>query len=205
MSRNRKIFYFPGKKLQKLHMETEDLWRVSAEEGWQKSPVSPMEVLRLFDRLSLKEGFELVAYVFRSGLRGRGVVWAVPEGHFPEIRECERLDSAGTPRPKSAVSPSMVLDGDGSPESYIQASLFLREMEEFGALWDELEWGLHEIIDGVPEGYGIPEGVDPRPKVILEERPVTEFLTVQLLERRIYRHFDVFEGYSPAVQVDERV
>ncbi|AIY89299.1 hypothetical protein [Geoglobus acetivorans] len=185
-------------------MDAEDLWRVPAKNGWQKSPVSPMEVLRLFGRLKVREGFELIAYVFRDGLQGKGVVWAVPEGHFPEVGECAKLDEVGTPKPEKALLPSMVLDGDGTPESYIQASIFLREMDEFGALWHELRWGLHEIIDELPAGFHLPEMVDIRPRTVFEKNTVTEFFTLELLEKMIYRHSDTFDGYSLKNRIDEK-
>ncbi|MBE8540249.1 hypothetical protein ICJ57_09015 [Geoglobus acetivorans] len=198
------MFCFSARKLQKLHMDAEDLWRVPAKSGWQKSPVSPMDVLRLFSKLKIKRGYELIAYMFRKGLQGKGVVWAVPEGHFPEVEECMKLDEVGTPKPEKALPPSRVLDGDRSPESYIQASIFLREMDEFGALWYELKWGLHEIIDEVPEEFHLPETLDVRPRTVFENDTITEFFTLELLEKRIYRHSDTFEGYSLKNQIDEK-
>ncbi len=192
-----RIFKFSAKKLQKLHMEAENLWRVPAEDGWQKSPISPMEVLRLFKGIRIKDGFELIAYIYRSGLNGNGVVWAVPEGYFPEIEECERLDYfLHPPKPEKAIPPMHVIEGDGSPESYINASLFIREMWEFGALWHGLSWGLHEIIDRKPEGFTWYKKMDLRPKVIMGEKVRVEFFTLcEFIERAVYRHEDVFEGY----------
>jgi hypothetical protein len=38
------------------------------------------------------------------------------------------------------------IPGDGTPESYMEASLLMRELGEFGALWHGRSWGTHEII-----------------------------------------------------------
>ncbi len=199
MESSSRVFKFSANKLQQLHMKAEDLWRVPAKQGWQKSPVSPMDVLKLFKGIKIKDGFELIAYIFRKGLNGNGVVWAVPEGYFPEVDECERLDEfLNPPKPDNAISPMHVIEGDGSPESYIHTSIFIREMWEFGALWHGLSWGLHEIIDYEPEGFEWHEKVDLdlQPKVIMGEKIKVEFFTLcEFIERAVYRHEDIFEGY----------
>ncbi|MBO8180960.1 MAG: hypothetical protein H0Z19_10900 [Archaeoglobus sp.] len=69
-----------------------------------------MEIVKLFSKLRVKEGFELVAYVFRSDMGGNGVVWAVPEGCFPDVEECEKLDDAlGAPKPAAPSHRSALL------------------------------------------------------------------------------------------------
>ncbi|MBO8182605.1 MAG: hypothetical protein H0Z28_07410 [Archaeoglobus sp.] len=188
-------YYFSAEELNQLHIKAEDLWRVQAKQGWQRSPVSPMEILELFKGIRIKDGYTLRGYIYREGMSGFGVVWALPEAEFPEVERCERLDLFGTPRPKNAMHFMDVLEGDKTPQSYINASLFYREMLEFGAVWHGLSWGLHEIIERI-ERTDLWEAEDLRPKVILGERAIVEFYTLCGLYRwRIFKHRDVFIGY----------
>jgi len=167
------------------------------KKGWQKSPVSPMEIVRLFSKLRIKEGFELIAYIFRSDIGGNGAVWAVPEGCFPDVDECEKLhDAFGTPKPGCAISPFSVVEIDGTPESYIQKSIFVREILEFGAFWHGLSWSLHEIIDTKPPDLEWYEDVeDLSPKVVMGEKVRVEFYTLsEFIVRAVCKHEDVYEG-----------
>jgi predicted component of type VI protein secretion system len=45
------------------------------------------------------------------------------------------------PKPREALNVAEVLEGDGSPKSYLAVSLLLREIQEFRALWHGLVWG----------------------------------------------------------------
>jgi len=191
--------HFPAEELNQLHIRAEDLWRVPAMEGWQKSSVSPMEVLKLFDGIWIKKGYTLVAYVYREGMSGFGVVWAVAGDEFPEVEDCERLEFLGIPRPEGALHFTDVLDGDKSPRSFINASIFYREMLEFGATWHGLCWGLHEITEKSDLWDG-----DLKPRVVLGEKKIVEFYTICGLYRwRVFRHRDAFRDYriEPSVSL----
>lgn len=198
------IHHFSAEELNQLHIRAEDLWRVPARQGWQKSPVSPMEVLKLFKGIWIKKGYTLRGYVYREEMSGFGVVWALPESEFPGVEECERINTLGTPRPKNALHFMNVLEGDNTPHSYINASLFYREMLEFGAVWHGLSWGLHEIIERADllEGTELWEAEDLRPKVTLGERTIVEYYTLCGLYRwRIFKHKDLFTDYRIIPQV----
>jgi hypothetical protein len=45
------------------------------------------------------------------------------------------------------------IEGDGSHLSYLSASLFAREISEFGAMWHGCSWSGHEIVDKAPWEY----------------------------------------------------
>jgi hypothetical protein len=134
---------------------------IPRDNGWTKSPVDPMKILGAFPRLRLKPGLILRAYVLHDEGDGHGVVWAVPENlPFPEplSAEVEAAPALPTPygwppflwRPPSIPGclPDLMaaLCGDGSPESYLQASLFAREAGEFGAQWHGCDWSTHRIL-----------------------------------------------------------
>ena len=123
-------------------------------QGWSKCQVEPVEVLKVFSTLRLKKGFVLRAYQFREGDNGNAVVWAMPEGSpFPSPKECQKLKDGflESPHPPLALDDLMeVIECDGSDWSYLSASIFMREVNEFGALWHGCNWSTHEIIDKAP-------------------------------------------------------
>lgn len=194
-----KIYRFSASKLERMRKRIGDMQsEIKAVEGWQKSSLSPMKILGLFDKLRILEGYELVGYIFRRGGNGNGVVWAVPEGISAELSECEKLDDVlKTPKPRLAVNPEFVIEVDGSPESYLQKSILIRELYEFGALWHGASWSLHRIIGRKPKGFEWFEEVrDLSPKVIMGTKIIVEFYTVsKFIEKAVYRHEDVYDVF----------
>ena len=125
--------------------------------GWSKSKVEPAKILKVFSSLRLKKGYVLRAYQFKSGSSGNAVVWAMPEeSPFPSPKECQKLKDGflEPPCPPLALDDLMdVIEGDGSHWSYLSASIFAREIHEFGAMWHGCGWSTHEIIDKAPFDY----------------------------------------------------
>ena len=159
---------FPAKKIAELRQRIRKAARPPEDcpEGWSKSMVDPMTVLAVCKPLHIKEGFVLRAYQFREGGNGNGFVWAVPvDAEFPEPRECPRLQGVflEPPKPPAALDDFMdAIDGDGSPWSYICASVLARELAEFGALWHGCDWDTHTIL-----------GVNPWTRIAGKEEPAT--------------------------------
>jgi len=121
--------------------------------GWRKSPINPMELLSVFNRLSLKQPYVLRAYVFSEGENGNGIIWAMPKNaFFPEADECEKLEEyfLSPPKPDKAVQFENILIGNGRLWSYLEASLFIREAREFGAQWHGCSWSDVGILDQDP-------------------------------------------------------
>ena len=82
---------------------------------------------------------------------GRGIVWAMPENKpFPEPDECPMIKVGEfweLPKPPGALDKVMdAIEGDGSILSYLSASIFSREINEFGAFGHMNEWNNHWII-----------------------------------------------------------
>jgi hypothetical protein len=102
----------------------------------------------------MKPGFVLRAYQFREGDNGNGFIWAMPDSApFPHPEECPRLKGVflEPPKPPQALDQLMdAIDGDGSPWSYLSASLFACEAAEFGAMWHGCEWSVQSIIGADP-------------------------------------------------------
>jgi len=150
------IVTFPIEEVQRLRRLAEEARQVPREytEGWSKSDVDPMKLLFSFPSLRLKKGLVLRAYQFRSGDNGNGIVWAMPENlTLPEPDACSRLVGIflEPPRPPGALDNTMeAIEGDGSPWSYLSASLFAREVAEFGAMWHGCSWSTHIILGSDP-------------------------------------------------------
>jgi hypothetical protein len=153
---------FPIRKVNALRLWGVRASRVSMEgpDGWTQSDVDLMRLVRIYDSLRVKEGYTLRAYQFRTAGDGTAVVWAMPiEAEFPEPdaanwEDCESnaLDwLKECPRPPMALDGCMeAIEGDGTPWSYLCASLLGRELAEFGALWHGGWWSSHAIAGEDP-------------------------------------------------------
>lgn len=125
-----------------------------SEDGWTKSPIDPMQLLAVFRALRIRDGYILRAYQFHAGGNGNGLVWAMPiDAPFPEPGECPTGEGrfARQPTPDQALDEVMdAIEGNGTPWSYMSASLFAREVSEFGAMWHGCDWSTHTIIGADP-------------------------------------------------------
>ena len=145
---------FPIEKVQQLRRRVEQPRQVLEGQGWSKSKADPMKLLVAFSSLSLKKGFALRAYQFQERGNGNGIVWAMLENlAFPEPEECPKLKDRfrAPPKPPGALDDIMgAIEGDGSPWSYLSASLFAREIAEFGAMWHGCNWSTHMVLGNDP-------------------------------------------------------
>jgi len=195
-----------------------------APDGWSRSTSDPMKLLRVFKSLQMKPGFVLRAYQYSEGGNGNGFIWAMPESApFPYPEECSRLKDVflQPPKPPQALDQLMdAIDGDGSPWSYLSASLFDREAAEFGAMWHGCEWSEHDIIGADPwqsdfNPWGVFDSLDEwtwnesKPEtwepsfVETDDSLSVSFLTFSGLgTTAIYRHTNTFKSGSYAFNAE---
>ncbi len=199
-----KVEYFSAGYFRKLSEMADKIQEnLPSEDGWHVSPVSPMKIVDLFPSVWIREDFVLHAYVFRKGGNGSGIVYAIPEDEeFPEPDKCEFLnDVLRTPKPAGALDFRSVMDGDGSPLSYISASILTRELQEFGALWHGCRWKHHKIVGGRRKSWDefewLREIRNFRPRVISSESTAVEFFTyTEHTARSVWLNRDrYFSGY----------
>lgn len=126
-------------------------------DGWSLSPVDPSDVVRVFRWLRLKPGWKLCAYLYGSNGNGNGLVWAIPEDQpVPLPEDCERVGDGlfAAPRPPGALGDFMTaIKGNGSPQSYLFASILARELREFGAMWHGRSWDDVGVLSGAARGF----------------------------------------------------
>ncbi len=187
--------------------------RKGLPDGWRRSPVSPMQLLSVFRWLKLEPGFELRAYHYHSRGNANSVVYAMPaDSPIPPPEECVRDHGKflEPPVPPGGVAARSVIRASGSCWSYMQGSLFFRELMEFGARWHGCWWTSHVVIGARPEGSRW-AWVQPEPPCWLPEATVeadcatVTFFTVTRLEReKCVRHRDRYEhGMLVAMDRDE--
>ncbi|MCY4059283.1 MAG: hypothetical protein OXG44_14905 [Gammaproteobacteria bacterium] len=132
------------------------------------------DLLRVFDTLHLKAGFALRAFTYRAGGNGNGIIWAVPADVPPvAVDDCPRLEDTWLqpPQPPGAVPLMQAIDGDGSPWSYLSASILSREATEFGAIWHGRAWSDQTILSKPPRQADDPDAEDD-PRKLTGDAPV---------------------------------
>lgn len=221
---------FTAEQIKKLRAAADEAVALPEQlaEGWIKSPVDSARLLDVFKPLRLRKGFVLRAYLFTSGGNGNGVVWALPaDAEFPEPKDCPVLEGHlfKAPKPSDALDDVMeAIEGDGSAESYMMASLLRRQFAAFGARWHGAIWFAHAILDANPLAQPPAADADPlshphgngkwdwhdaqptdwRPQVKTEgDRVTVTFYTYCGHERqRLFRHTDTYRAgkYRPRVE-----
>ena len=125
----------------------------SPTDGWSASTYDTNTLMRVFETLWLKAGFALHAYVYLEGSNGNGIIWAVPaDAPLVAPDECPRLEDTWLqpPKPPGAVGLMQAIEGDGSPCSYLSASILCREAAEFWAVWHGCVWSDQAILSKPP-------------------------------------------------------
>lgn len=115
-----------------------------APKGWSICPVDPAILLPAFPRLFLLPRMRLQAYQYRWGRDGHALVYALPAG---QELPAPALESEEPPRPAGALSDVMgAIGGDASLESYLQASILGRELQEFCAMGHGRMWSFYAVL-----------------------------------------------------------
>lgn len=228
------IHYYTAEDLERLREGLHGIWLEALsihfdgliEEGWQLAPFDPSQLLSATPTLGLHAGYRLVAYLYRDGRHGNGVVWAIPaEDEALEPQECPQTDlprhswtldhapDLDPPRPPNALYDWMdALTGDGSADAYLSASLLARELAELGATGHGAYWDDFTILDEAPSGptwdwlSAAPQ--DWRPQVQFQPDFISvAFYTVNHMgTRRITRHHDRYaSGGTLRFDSDEQV
>ena len=234
---------FSVQKINKLRKLAEEARRLPPIKeipiGWSISKADPMKLLEVFKTLRIKDGFVLRAYQLRDGVNGFGHVYALPENApFPEPkkepdlkRKLELLWEGfgfGPSAPPDALENKMeIIELDGTPWSYMEASLLCRELYEFGGMWQGSFWETNIMLSTnplAPKNRSRADGpmfwptVDPKLWEWLEPKPrkwkprvCEEGDKVQVLfytysghcQQFIFKHFDVYQKGGGQLEFNE--
>lgn len=122
------------------------------EEGWSILPVDMQPLFASFSPLQVDPDYRLAAYILRNGRESESRVWALPEAEsLPSL-----IDRAAEPArpPRALPDPMQAIQGDGSPLSYLAASILARELVEFAAFGHARQWGSDAIlVTGAEAGW----------------------------------------------------
>jgi hypothetical protein len=225
---------FSAVKIKALRQEAANAAKLPEDtpQGWSKSRVDPGKLVEVFQPLRLRKGYALRAYQFREGGNGNGFVWAMPaDAEFPEPKDCSILEShlLKAPKPSEALDDAMeAIEGDGSPWSYLAASLLRRQFSEFGAMWHGSKWSLHAVLDADPrQAVASREDdspldrpttkpdewnwLEPAPQVwgprvrVEKDRVTVTFHTYCGLEKEsLYRHVDTYRPGKLRAKTEEK-
>ena len=136
------------------------------------APYDPAALFQFYPCLRLKKGFHIDSYFasdpgsYRRSSSGH--VYVIPDGRKLPMPKTEKLDfelwifliwgEAGSKKvtlPKWANDyVASFLEGDGSPLSFFQSSMFVRDLYELGASWHYLKWGVNIVLvssDQIPK------------------------------------------------------
>lgn len=141
--------------------------------GWFLAPYDPNQLINVFPCLHIKEGYHLGSYqgMDRHG-NGYARVLALPENKRlskwpPQKALNASFSSERNTKRKKKVIESVIgiffpsfrsfpkwsdrdienyIEGDGSPLSYFQASIYFRELYELGSIWHNVYWGHHKLV-----------------------------------------------------------
>jgi hypothetical protein len=118
------------------------------EPGWNVATFDANRLLAAVRHVRLKPGLALAAYQFCDGHNGNGRVVVIPTRRALPAPDFFDDDSNGTGKLPEWMSTDVArhLDGDGTPESYFEVSVLLRELGELGAAWHGCSWSAYRVL-----------------------------------------------------------
>ncbi len=198
------VFTFGG-------LSPEEIAAPQTRAHWSISTVNPAAALLKLPGLRLKPDWRLVSYLYRDGESRAGLVFALPAELATTAQLAESLGTSESfkqpPAPAGALADVMeAIDGDRSTVSFLVASIFDRELREFGANGHFRNWTHHRLIDSVPAQVKWqwqteqPKDLAPKTKVMPDGQALVEFFTCRVSGGvGIYRHVDQYPAaqYKP--------
>lgn len=178
------------------------------EQEWDVFPF-PADVLAPFPHLQWLPGWQMIAHTY-SATGGSGESYWIMPPDAPPWREQTQMwkgeRAIGSREIKEALS------GDRSPQSFLEASVLIRDMTGSGPGTDGGRWYSHDLV-GAPTDENwlwIQEEVfcrdDLQPNVVISRdgsATVTFFTVSRLNQVRLVRHRDCYHpgSYSPECEM----
>ncbi|MEO0532873.1 MAG: hypothetical protein AAF215_03285 [Cyanobacteria bacterium P01_A01_bin.123] len=195
----------------------DDVPAPNTEGRWFISTIDPAAVIAKLPGLFLKPETQLVTYLFRKGSLGTGITWALPE-HLSTTACLEQAITQAKgydipPHPEGAFESMMAaIDGDGSPTSFLAASILSRELQELGRTGKFTRWAHHRLINQIPPQRqwqwrtSPPKDFSPKVKTLPNQQVAVEFFTCRVTPPiGIFRHVDQYSPQQYQPQAADRV
>ncbi len=189
----------------------------NAEGRWFVSTIDPSEALVKLPGLWMRPGIRMVTYLRQDANGGMGATVALPgllsttEYLEEAIAQVTQADQA--PSPMGALPSLMAgVEGDGSLASFLSASIFAREVREFGRFGRYARWVHHRFVTAPPQQIAwqwrtkTPE--DFSPKVVLRQNNevVVEFYSCRVQKPiALFRHLDRYPPNSYTAENQDQV
>jgi len=196
----------------------EDKLPAPNKEGrWFISTVEPAEAVAKLPGLWTRPGIRLVTYLRQDIKGGIGATIAIP-GILSSTEQLELAIEKVTkdspnPTPEGSLNNLMeVLEGDGSLASFLAASIFMREIREFGRFGAYARWVHHRYVNAPPPKVTwqwrtkVPE--DFSPKVVLrpDGEVIVEFYSCRVQKPvALFRHLDCYAPNSYLAKNQDQV
>jgi hypothetical protein len=186
----------------------EDALPAPNREGrWYLSTKDPGDSLNRLPGLWLKAGIRLVTYLQCQADGGTGITWAMPEllSTTEYLEEAiEKASDNSPPHPVGALPNVMNgLEGDGSLSSFLAASIFLREIREFGRFGRQSRWIHHRFVAEVPGKVAwqwkakSPQDFSTKVVTLPDGQVVVEFFSCRVQRPiALFRHVDRYSSNS---------
>ena len=183
---------------------------IRAHDGNDQSCIAPYDangLLPVYLHLRMRAGYRLGAYQFG----GRGDAFCVPfvipeHQDIPDLTDFNFTDMRLHDLPGLVFDFMQYIEGDDSPESYFEASIFNRELHELGAMWHACNWSTHTLLTSarmIPPDHDRrwkkeqPGEWRPCVKIAPKHHTVTFYTHTGLHPERIELHTDVYtQGYT---------
>lgn len=188
----------------------------NVEGRWYISTVDPAEALFKLPGLWVRAGIRLVTYLQCQPDGGLGITWALPEllstTEHLEVA-ISKASSTQPPQPMGAL-PNVIeaIEGDGSLSSFLSASIFLRELKEFGRFGKHARWTHHRFVDAAPSQINWqwrtnpPQDFAPKVVTLPDGQVVIEFFSCRVLKPiALFRHVDRYSPNSYQAQNADQV
>lgn len=204
--------------------ELGDLFRIgsSMEDGtpipndagrWFLSIVDPGITINQLPYLSVKPDYRFITYLYRLPGHGIGQTVALPESMANTaqleavLKRADKLEHP--PQPIGMLTDMMgAIAGDGTPMSFLMASLLHRELIEFGRLGEQHQaWHRHRCVAAAPTQarwqWRTEAAPDLRPRIRLwpENQIIVEFFSCRVQPSiAIFQHLDQYQAGSYMAQ-----
>jgi len=184
---------------------------------WFLSTMDPAETVVKLPGLWVRAGIRMVTYLNHAGESGTGVTLALPS-LFSTTEQLEaaisQADKTGQPPAPDQALPNILdaIEGDGSLSSFLAASIFAREIKEFGRFGKHSRWQHHRFVSAVPPKVQWqwrakqPEDLTPKVVTTADEHVVVEFFSCRVQKPiALFRHVDRYPPNSYCATTKDQV